>query len=100
MMIQTMAATKIHPTMKRESYIATTSCKICTEETCYKSQFNTIWSGGLFGKNYALFGVPNKTHPEAEDAVYAEIDIAPVHRVQQVILDESNHISLYNVFGK
>ncbi|KAL3793481.1 hypothetical protein ACHAWO_002092 [Cyclotella atomus] len=61
-------------------------------------QFNTIWSGGLFGKNYALFGVPNKTHPEAEDAVYAEIDIAPVHRVQQVILDESNHISLYNVF--
>lgn len=63
-------------------------------------QFNTIWSGGLYGKNYALFGVPNKTHPEAEDAVYAEIDIAPVHRVQQVILDEYNHSSLHSVFGK
>jgi hypothetical protein len=62
-------------------------------------QFNTIWSGGLYGKNYALFGIPNKTHPDAEDAVYAEIDIAPDHRVQRVILDEYDHSSLYGVFG-
>jgi hypothetical protein len=62
-------------------------------------QFNTIWSGGLYGKNYALFGIRNKTHPDAEDAVYAEIDIAPDHRVQRVILDEYDHSSLYCVFG-
>jgi hypothetical protein len=54
---------------------------------------------GLYGKNYALFGIPNKTHPDAEDAVYAEIDIAPDHRVQRVILDEYDHSSLHGVFG-
>ncbi|KAL3790815.1 hypothetical protein HJC23_004716 [Cyclotella cryptica] len=61
-------------------------------------QFNTLWSGGVNGKNYALFGIPNKTHPDAEDAVYAEIDIIPRHRVHRVILDEYEHISLRRVF--
>lgn len=51
-------------------------------------QFNTIWSGGERGKNYALFAVPNRTHPYAPDSVYAEVDINPVHRVQQIYLDD------------
>lgn len=51
-------------------------------------QFNTIWSGGDRGKNFALFSVPNSTHPDEPDATYAEIDINPHHRVIQVHLDD------------
>lgn len=69
-------------------------------EVYVEHQFNTIWSGGINGKNYALFGIPNKTHTDAEDSVYAEIDITPTHRVHQMILDEYDHISLYHVFGE
>ena len=69
-------------------------------EVFVEHQFNTIWSGGIKGKNYALFGIPNETHPDAEDSVYAEIDITSTHRVHQMILDEYDHISLYQVFGE
>eukprot|EP00584_Thalassiosira_punctigera_P021091 CAMPEP_0172549560 /NCGR_PEP_ID=MMETSP1067-20121228/18592_1 /TAXON_ID=265564 ORGANISM="Thalassiosira punctigera, Strain Tpunct2005C2" /NCGR_SAMPLE_ID=MMETSP1067 /ASSEMBLY_ACC=CAM_ASM_000444 /LENGTH=841 /DNA_ID=CAMNT_0013336953 /DNA_START=508 /DNA_END=3033 /DNA_ORIENTATION=- len=51
-------------------------------------QFNTIWSGGERGKNFALFSVPNITHPDEPDSVYAEVDINPYHRVQQIYLDD------------
>ncbi|KAL9182590.1 hypothetical protein ACHAXT_013242 [Thalassiosira profunda] len=51
-------------------------------------QFNTIWSGGERGKNFALFAVPNQTHPHEPDSIYAEVDINPYHKVQQVYLDE------------
>jgi len=51
-------------------------------------QFNTIWSGGDRGKNFALFSVPNSTHPNAPDSVYAEVNINPYHKVQQIYLDE------------
>ena len=51
-------------------------------------QFNTIWSGGERGKNVALFSVPNRTHPHEPDSVYAEVDINPYHKVQQLYLDE------------
>ena len=61
---------------------------------------NTIWSGGINGKNYALFGIPNTTHPEAQDSVYAELDIYPNHSTHQVILDEYDLISLQQVFGE
>lgn len=61
---------------------------------------NTIWSGGIFGKNYALFGVPNTTHPTSQDSIYAELDIYPKHRTHQVVLDEYDLISLQQVFGE
>eukprot|EP00970_Alexandrium_tamarense_P002995 scaffold430_cov187-Alexandrium_tamarense.AAC.4 len=67
-------------------------------EVSLMHQFNTIWSGGKIGKNYALFTVPNKTHPEAPDSVYAEIDINPKHRVQQFLPDEYDNITLHQVF--
>lgn len=51
-------------------------------------QFNTIWSGGDRGKNFALFSIPNSTHPDAPDMIFAEVDINPVHKVQQVYLDD------------
>lgn len=69
-------------------------------EVTVEHQFNTIWSGGLNGKNYALFALSKKTFPEDEDSVYAEIDIAPNHRVQQVVLDEYEHITKQQVFGE
>ena len=69
-------------------------------EVSVEHQFNTIWSGGAFGKNYALFGIPNRTHTGAEDSIYAEIDIAPTHRVHQLILDEYEHIAKRQVFGE
>ena len=62
-------------------------------------QFNTIWSGGIGGKNYALFGIPNVTHPEAPDSIYAEIDIFP-HHVQQILPDEYTRIEKQAVFEK
>jgi hypothetical protein len=51
-------------------------------------QFNTIWSGGQRGKNYALFTIPNATHPDAPDSIYAEIYINPYHKVSQIYPDE------------
>lgn len=69
-------------------------------EVYTQHQFNTIWSGGVIGKNYALFGVRNNTHSDAEDSVYAELDITPKHRVHQVVLDEYEHIPLKRVFGE
>mmetsp|Transcript_23252 Transcript_23252/g.56090 ORF Transcript_23252/g.56090 Transcript_23252/m.56090 type:complete len:328 (-) Transcript_23252:12-995(-) len=62
-------------------------------------QFNTIWSGGAFGKNYALFGVPNATHPESPDSMYAELDIFP-HQVQQILPDEHTRLSKHQVFER
>ncbi|KAL7531744.1 hypothetical protein ACHAXR_009828 [Thalassiosira sp. AJA248-18] len=52
--------------------------------------FNTIWSGGDRGKNFALFSVPNSTHPSEPDSIYAEVEINPYHQVQQIYLDEIN----------
>ena len=62
-------------------------------------QFNTIWSGGIYGKNYALFGIPNTTHPDAPDSVYAEIDIFP-HHVQQILPEKWEQWSKVQVFEK
>lgn len=61
-------------------------------------QFNTLWSGGIYGKNYALFSVPNATHPGEPDSIYAEIDITPHHKVQQILPDEHDKITLQRVF--
>ena len=58
-------------------------------------QFNTIWGVGKhwsYGKNYALFAVPNATHPAAPDAVYAEMSVHPEHLVQRIFPDEHEHI--------
>lgn len=63
------------------------------------SQFRTIWSGGVTGKNYALFSIPNITHPNAPDSIYAEIDIFP-HHVHQVLLHEHNRITRHQVFER
>ena len=60
-------------------------------------QFNTIWSGGIHGKNYALFGLPNSTHPDSPDSVFAELDIFP-HRVQQVLPEEYDQLTRKDVF--
>mmetsp|Transcript_29944 Transcript_29944/g.63501 ORF Transcript_29944/g.63501 Transcript_29944/m.63501 type:complete len:483 (-) Transcript_29944:258-1706(-) len=51
-------------------------------------QFNTIWGEGkksVFGKNYALFSLPNLTHPGAPDSIYAEMSVFPEHMVQQIV---------------
>ncbi len=68
-------------------------------EVSIGSQFRTIWSGGVFGKNYALFSIPNTTHPNAPDSVYAEIDIFP-HHVHQILPHEHNRISRHQVFER
>lgn len=68
-------------------------------EVSIGSQFRTIWSGGMYGKNYALFGIPNTTHPNAPDAMFAEIDIFP-HHVHQILPHEHNTISRKQVFEK
>mmetsp|Transcript_24233 Transcript_24233/g.52273 ORF Transcript_24233/g.52273 Transcript_24233/m.52273 type:complete len:719 (-) Transcript_24233:206-2362(-) len=60
-------------------------------------QFNTIWSGGIYGKNYALFGLPNATHPDAPDSIYAEIHIFP-HHVQQILPEEYDKLAKKKVF--
>ena len=62
-------------------------------------QFNTIWSGGIYGKNYALFGIPNATHSDAPDSIYAELDIFP-HHVQQILPEEHNKIDKRVVFER
>jgi len=62
-------------------------------------QFNTIWSGGVYGKNYALFGIPNSTHPNEPDAVYAELDIFP-HHVQQILPEEYDKLEKKQVFER
>jgi len=54
-------------------------------------QFNTIWGegkGASYGKNYALFALPNETHPAAPDAIYAEMEVHPEHVVQRIHPDE------------
>ena len=56
-------------------------------------QFNTVWSGGRAGKNYALFSLPNATHPDAPGPVYAEIDIFPRHRVQRILPDVHDELA-------
>ena len=68
-------------------------------EVAIGSQFRTIWSGGAYGKNYALFSIPNRTHPNAPDSIYAEIDIFP-HHVHQILPDEHNMISRHQVFER
>lgn len=68
-------------------------------EVAIHSQFRTIWSGGKYGKNYALFSIPNSTHPDAPDTVYAEIDIFP-HHVHQILPNENNQISRHQVFER
>ncbi|KAL7548526.1 hypothetical protein ACHAWF_011811 [Thalassiosira exigua] len=58
-------------------------------------QFNTIWGEGknaIFGKNYALFSIPNATHPGAPDAIYAEMNVFPEHKVQRIVPDEFDHL--------
>ena len=56
-------------------------------------QFNAIWSGGDRGKNFALFSIPNSTHPNEPDSTYAEVEINnPYHQVQQLYLDEYEKI--------
>ena len=62
-------------------------------------QFNTIWSGGIHGKNYALFGLPNSTHLDSPDSVFAELDIFP-HRVQQFLPEEYDQLTRKDVFAK
>ena len=62
-------------------------------------QFNTIWSGGVYGKNYALFGIPNSTHPSAPDSIFAELDIFP-HHVQQILPEEYDKLEKKQVFER
>ena len=62
-------------------------------------QFNTIWSGGINGKNYALFGIPNTKNPNAPDSIYAELDIFP-HHLQQILPDEYDRLEKREVFGR
>mmetsp|Transcript_7088 Transcript_7088/g.16422 ORF Transcript_7088/g.16422 Transcript_7088/m.16422 type:complete len:836 (-) Transcript_7088:61-2568(-) len=62
-----------------------------------KHNFNAIWSGGDRGKNFALFSVPNATHPDELESTYAEVDINPIHRVQQLNLDAIDKLPRYIV---
>jgi len=66
--------------------------------------FNTIWSGGSKGKNYALFTIPTndllKTSSDSNHAgnyslpIFAEIEInSPHHKVQQIIPSQYQKIS-------
>jgi len=60
-------------------------------EVTLMHQFNTIWGEGkskIFGKNYALFSLPNSTHPDADEVVYAEQAVYPDHIVKQFLPDE------------
>ncbi|KAL7530880.1 hypothetical protein ACHAXR_003724 [Thalassiosira sp. AJA248-18] len=63
-------------------------------------QLNTIWSGGFYSKNFALFGIPNVEHPDAPDSMYAEIDITPHHKVQQIHPEEYDQLRRQTVFEK
>jgi len=56
-----------------------------------RHQFNTIWGEdkrSIFGKNYALFSLPNTTHPNEPDSIYAEMSVFPEHMVQQILPDQ------------
>ncbi|KAL9185668.1 hypothetical protein ACHAXT_003445 [Thalassiosira profunda] len=60
-------------------------------EVAMVHQFNTVWGegkGSIFGKNYALFTLPNATHPREPDAIYAEMSVYPEHMVQRILPDE------------
>jgi hypothetical protein len=63
-------------------------------------QFNTVWSGGREGKNYALFSLPNATHLYAPGPVYAEIDIFPRHRVQRILPDVHDEVPKTTIFER
>ncbi|KAL7473418.1 hypothetical protein ACHAXS_013872 [Conticribra weissflogii] len=67
-------------------------------EVTLQHQFITIWSGGHRGKNFALFSIPNATHPGSPDSIYVEINITPEHHVQQVLPDEYDQLTLQQVF--
>ena len=54
-------------------------------------QFNTIWGDNFYGKNYALFSLPNNDH-ELPDRIYAEQSVYPEHTVQQILPDDINHL--------
>jgi len=60
-------------------------------EVTLQHPFNTVWGEGrdaIYGKNYALFSLPNATHPDAPDSIYAEMSVYPEHRVQQLLPEE------------
>jgi len=61
-------------------------------------QFNTIWAGGVNGKNFALFSTPNEDASKP-DNVFAEVDIFP-HRVQQILPEEYQQMTKFQVFEK
>lgn len=65
-------------------------------------QFNTIWSGGAKGKNYALFAVPDTTTttPHGPEDVYAEINIFPRHQVQRILPDIYDNIPKKTLFER
>lgn len=63
-------------------------------------QFNTVWSGGHAGKNYALFSLPNATHPDAPGPVYAEINILPRHVVQWILPDVYDELPKRTIFER
>ena len=61
-----------------------------TFEVTLQHQFNTIWGQGkesIFGKNYALYSIPNMTHPSEPDSIYAEMSVYPEHKVMQILPD-------------
>jgi len=63
-------------------------------------QFNTVWSGGHAGKNYALFSLPNVTRPDAPGPVYAEINILPRHVVQRILPDVHDEVPKRTIFER
>ncbi len=68
-------------------------------EVTLAHQFNTLWTDqGVHGKNFAIFTVPNATHPNDPSSIYAEIDITPLHQVQQIQPERFESISLQRVF--
>ena len=61
-----------------------------TFEVTLLHQFNTIWGEGkesIHGKNYALYSIPNTTHPSEPDSIYAEMSVYPEHKVMQILPD-------------
>ena len=60
-------------------------------EVSLAHQFNTIWGEGrhsVYGKNFALFTIPNAASPTLPHSVYAEMSVFPTHMVQQIVPDE------------
>jgi len=70
-------------------------------EVTLAHQFNTLWTDeGVHGKNFAIFSVPNTSHPDNPASIYAEIHITPNHQVQQIVPERFEHISLQRVFER